>query len=97
MTPDEMIECGHLLEKLGAGIITNEEMVRLTELKRRAKAELPTDETEIARALRVDVEWQQRWADLGAFLERAGKEVAEAAVKVLVEQLPTLLSKGLPK
>lgn len=95
MTPDETIECGFLLEKLADGRITSTEMRRLEELQRRAKTELPTGETEIAAALRVDVEWQQRWGDLGRFLEKLGKEAAELVLQQVVQQLPGMIEGAL--
>lgn len=96
MTPDETIRCGVLMHKRDLGALEQGEDVELAGLLRRAELELPTEETEIAAALRNEVEWAQRWGDLGRFIEKEGREVAEMALKIFVAQLPALLE-GLRK
>jgi hypothetical protein len=97
MTPDETIELGRLMERYEASLfhfkpsLSEEEFQRMRELQKRVKLELPTGETEIAQALRVDVEWKQRWGDLGRYVEKLGKEAAELIISQVVSQIPAMI------
>lgn len=95
MTVDEMIECGFLMDLRDKGSLTSEQNARLLILQAQAKRELPTDETEIAKALRIDVEWQQRWGDLGRFLESLGEVAAKAVLAAFLQQVPGIIESAL--
>lgn len=104
MNGAELIECGRLMETQARGVVlAPSELMRLKELQRRAKLELPHDdpstpnvdegETDIARKLRVDGEWQDRLIAVEKKLEAIACAVAGAAAA----ELPELIAGALKR
>lgn len=108
MTGAEMVECGNLMAAEQSGVVLTPALkARMLELQRRAKVELPHDdlstphvdegETEIARKLRIEGEWQDRLVAVEKVLcrivETLGTQLGAVAVGALQAEVDKLLKR----
>lgn len=108
MTGAEMVECGNLMAAEQSGVKLSPALAaRMKELQRRAKVELPHDdpstpdidegETEIARKMRIDGEWQVRLVAVEKVLvrivETLGTQLGALAVSSLQAEVDQLLKR----
>lgn len=103
MTGAEMVECGELMAAHAAGMTTPDQQVRMKELQRRAKVELPHDDpstpdvdegrTAIVQEMITKGEWQDRLIAVEKKLE----QLACAAAGAAFAELPELIAGALTK